>query len=595
MVLSRLLHSALAVWAISLCFPASAIVTPSSTAEQSTSLAALGDAFYSEQVRFDPVNNGTLSGDNRFDDQLNISISPAQRRQHFAKLHQLQQRLQAIPRIQLSDEDALTYDVLAAELRLNLGGETFPDHLLPLSQLDSMPVQLANFGSGQAEQPLNTVKDYQNYLTRIARLPQWIDQSINNMRVGMQRGIVLPRHIVNAMLPPLKELTKALDNNPFYTPAKNFPASFSTADKEKLRQHYSQVIQQQVIPATKRLAAFVENKYLPASRATDGIGALPNGAQWYQQCMRLQTTMDLDPEKIHALGLQEVARIQMELKNLAPKLGYSGDSTQMLTWVRTNPKFLPFKTEAEILDAYRAINEKVKPQLPHLFGHLPKTALDIRAEPELTRAVASDHYSLPSDDGSRPGVFWAVINNPADYNMATMASLFLHEGQPGHHFQLSIQQEAKIPQFRKRALINAYAEGWALYAESLGKEMGLYDDPVMYASNLRLDMVRAVRLVVDTGIHTKGWTHDQAIQYMSLNTGYSESDARNQIERYMAWPGQALGYKLGALKILELRERAKQQLGDKFSLPAFHDAILLEGPLPLSVLDQRINRWVKLQ
>jgi len=293
--------------------------------------------------------------------------------------------------------------------------------------------------------------------------------------------------------------------------------------------------------------------------------------------------------------LNEVSRIHGELAKLAPKLGYSGDPKQLLTWIRTNPKFLTFKSESEILNAYRAINEKVKTQLPRLFGRLPKAPLDIRAEPELTRDVASDHYSLGSDDGSRPGVFWAVITDPAIYNSSTMGSLFLHEGQPGHHFQLSIQQEASLPIFRKRAQINAYAEGWGLYAETLGHEMGLYDDPVMYAGNLRLEMIRAVRLVVDTGLHAKGWTHDQAIAYMMDNAGLSQDQARNQIERYMAWPGQALGYKLGALKIQELRARARQQVGEKFSLAAFHDEVLREGPLPLSVLDAYINRWIARQ
>ena len=558
-------------------------------------LQKLGDEFYLEQARFDPVTNATFTGDNQFDDQLNISISPAERTTHFAKLHQQQQQLKTIARSQLSDEDGLSYDALSALLQLNVEAEQFPDHLLPVSHMDSMPVTLANFGSGQAEQPLKSVADYDAYLKRLSRLPEWIDQSIINMQLGMKQGIVQSRYIVSATLEPLKGLTIALEKSPYYAPVKNMPASFSASDQERLKRQYTEMVTQHIIPSTKKLAEFVEKQYLPASRATDGYGTLPNGKQWYEHNVRMQTTTNLDPETIHTLGLNEVSRIHGELAKLAPKLGYSGDPKQLLTWIRTNPKFLTFKSESEILNAYRAINEKVKTQLPRLFGRLPKAPLDIRAEPELTRDVASDHYSLGSDDGSRPGVFWAVITDPAIYNSSTMGSLFLHEGQPGHHFQLSIQQEASLPIFRKRAQINAYAEGWGLYAETLGHEMGLYDDPVMYAGNLRLEMIRAVRLVVDTGLHAKGWTHDQAIAYMMDNAGLSQDQARNQIERYMAWPGQALGYKLGALKIQELRARARQQVGEKFSLAAFHDEVLREGPLPLSVLDAYINRWIARQ
>jgi uncharacterized protein (DUF885 family) len=308
--------------------------------------------------------------------------------------------------------------------------------------------------------------------------------------------------------------------------------------------------------------------------------------------VRDQTTTELSPEEIHAIGLKEVARIHGELANVAPRLGYEGDPRQLLAWVRTNPKFLPFRSEAQILDAYRAINEKVKTNLPHLFGRKPKAALDIQPEPELSKASASDHYSLPADDGSRPGVFWAVINDPAAYDASTMTALFLHEGQPGHHFQMAMQQEMALPQFRKRAWINAFGEGWALYAETLGGEMGLYQDPAAYVGELRLEIARAARLVVDTGLHAKGWSRDQAVAYWMENVGASQTQARNQIDRYMAWPAQALGYKLGSLKIQELRERARRTLGDRFDIAAFHDAVLAEGALPLSLLDAHIDRWI---
>jgi uncharacterized protein (DUF885 family) len=562
-------------------------------ASPAAALAALAQRYYDAQARLDPVYSATLVGDNRFDDQLPITIAPAQLRQRFAMYQRMQRELAAIDRGRLKPEDALTHELLDRELAGRLAFQKFPDHLLPVQHMNAVPVLLATFGSGQAEQPLKTVAQYDAYLKRISRLPAWVDQAIVNMREGMRRGVVLPKAITTAALPQVQALGQgAVADSPFHAPVKNLPASFSAADKRRLTAAYGQAVGRQVMPAMRKLAAFMEKDYLPAGRDTAGWGALPDGAAWYAQWVRDQTTTDLAPDEIHATGLKEVARIQGELAVLAPRLGYEGDPRQLLAWVRTNDKFLPFRSEAQILDAYRAINDKVKAQLPRLFGRQPRAALDILPEPELTRATASDHYSLPAEDGSRPGVYWAVITDPARYDMTTMTALFLHEGQPGHHFQMAMQQEMALPQFRKRAWINAFGEGWALYAETLGREMGLYEDPAAYVGQLRLELFRAARLVVDTGLHAKGWTRDQAVAYLMDNVGFSEAQARNQIHRYMAWPGQALGYKLGSLKIQELRERARQKLGDRFSIAAFHDAVLGEGALPLSLLDTHIDRWI---
>ena len=566
-------------------------------AQPSAALAALAERYYDEQARMDPVFSATLIGDNRFDDQLPITIAPAQRQKRFAMYHRLQAQLRSIDRRRLDSSDALSYDLLARELDTHAAFERFDDHLLPLPQLGAVPVMLANFASGQAEQPLKTVAQHEAYLKRIARLPAWTDQAMANMREGMRRGIVLPRPVVTAALAQVRTLgSDKLADNPFHAAVAALPPSASDADRQRLTAAYDDTIAHQVAPAMRRLAEFVERDYLPASRDSAGWGALPNGAAWYRQWVRDQTTSDLSPEQIHAVGLKEVARIHGELARVAPQLGYDGDPKQLLAWVRTSKKFHPFHAEGEILDAYRGINEKVKANLPRLFGRSPKATLDIRPEPELTRASASDHYSLPAEDGSRPGVYWAVINDPADYDATTMTALFLHEGQPGHHFQMALQQEmAALPTFRKRAWINAFGEGWALYAETLGREMGLYDDPAAYVGELRLEIFRAARLVVDTGIHAKGWSRDQAIAYLVDNCGFSQAQAANQIDRYMAWPGQALGYKLGALKIQELRERARRTLGGAFDMAAFHDAVIGEGSLPLSLLDAHIDRWIAAQ
>jgi uncharacterized protein (DUF885 family) len=287
-----------------------------------------------------------------------------------------------------------------------------------------------------------------------------------------------------------------------------------------------------------------------------------------------------------------VARLHAELAAVAPKLGYEGDPRTLLAWVRTSEGFRPFRSEQEILAAYRALDARVKARLPALFGRAPRAALDIRPEPELTRAAASDHYALPAADGSRPGIFWAVINDPKDYDASTMAALFLHEGQPGHHFQMALQQEMPLPRLRRHLWVNAFGEGWALYAETLGEELGLYADPVARVGALRLEMLRAARLVVDTGLHARGWTREQAIAYWVENVGSSQAQAANQVDRYMAWPAQALGYKVGSLQIQALRRRAQEALGTAFALSEFHDAVLGAGALPLSLLERRIGFWL---
>ncbi len=306
--------------------------------------------------------------------------------------------------------------------------------------------------------------------------------------------------------------------------------------------------------------------------------------------------MPLTPEEVHATGLKEVTRIQQQWVTLGPKLGYTGEPLGLPQWVTAQAKFKSFTTDAQVLDAYRAIDARVKSKLPAMFSLLPKAQIELQLEPELTKATASDHYTPPAADGSHPGVFWPVVNDPKDYSRVGMVTLFLHEGQPGHHLHAALLKELDIPDFRKFNTENmnsaAYTEGWALYSESLGMEMGFYDDPEAYFGHLNAELMRAVRLVVDTGLHAKGWTREQAIAYMAKNLGWSEARATNQVERYMVWPAQALAYKTGALKILELRERAQKALGDKFSLPAFHAVVIGDGTLPLPILEARVDRWI---
>jgi uncharacterized protein (DUF885 family) len=572
---------------------ANAASTPAPAKKQLEKLAA---AFYHERSSFDPMY-ATANGDGRYNDQIGMMISPKRRAAHFAAYRKMQKQLAAMPRQRLSAKDALTWDMLAFEFDSALSMAAFPEHLLPLNHFEHIPGVLANYAGGTASQPLATVRQQYDYLARLNQLPAWIDQAIVNMKQGVRSGIVQPKPIIVAMLPQFKQLrSDTPEASIYYSPVKNFPASFSSADKHKLTAAYRSTVADRLMPALERLARYLETEYLPAGRASTGMSELPNGAAWYQALVKDRTTLSLTPDQIHANGVKEVARIEQEWVTLGPKMGYTGVPNELPQWVTAQAKFKSFKTEAEVLDAYRAIDARVKTKLPAMFSLLPKAQIELQLEPELTRATASDHYTPPAADGSHPGVFWAVVNDPKAYSRTGMVTLFLHEGQPGHHLHAALLKELDLPDFRKfnseNLNIAAYTEGWALYAETLGHDMGLFDDPEAYFGHLNAELMRAVRLVVDTGIHAKGWSREQAIAYMAKALGWSEARARNQIERYMVWPAQALSYKSGSLKILELRERARQALGDKFTLTKFHEVVIGDGTLPLSILERRVDAWI---
>jgi len=560
-------------------------------------LAKLAAAFHTARCKFDPLLFATANGDTRYDDQIGLAISPKVRAAQFNLYRTLQKQLMAVNRSQLGAQEQLTYDLLTYELNNAMQMESFPDHLLPLNQMDNVPSTLANYASGTGSQPLETVKQYQAYLNRLNQLPAWIDQAIANMREGMRKGVVHPKAITSAMLPQLQNLRASSPQaSVFYSPVTRFPASFSEADKKKLTAAYLNTVDHKVAPALNRLVSFLEHEYLPAGRSTTGWSALPNGAAWYAAHIKDSTNLPLPAEEIHALGLKEVARIQQQMAALAPKLGYDGPTSKLPQWVSAQTSYNIFTTDEQVLDAYRAIYAQVQAKLPAYFSLVPKAKLELHLEPELTRATASDHYTPSAADGSHPGVFWPVVNDPKQYSRVDMVSLFLHEGVPGHHLHAALLKEIDLPDFRKFSTENpnsaAFTEGWALYSETLGKEMGLYEDPVAYFGHLNAEMLRAARLVVDTGMHAKGWTREQAISYLSEVLGWDEARSRNQIERYMVLPAQALSYKIGSLKILELRARAQQALGDKFSYQKFHEVVIGDGTLPMPILEQRVDRWI---
>ena len=573
---------------------AASATQPASAAERQVD--RLAARFYDARARFDPLLYATANGDSRYDDRIGMAIDPKVRARYFAANHQLLNELQKIDRARLGDKARLNYDILAFEIRSQLDLERFPEHLLPLNHFDNIPSTLANYASGTGSQPLTTPAQYRAYLARLEQLPAWIAQAIANMKEGVKKGVVQPKAITAKMLPQFRQLAATdAEASIFYTPIKNLPAGFSDQDKKALTAGYRQAAQK-IDAALGRLNTFLEKDYLPAGRTTAGYGALPDGAAWYQARIRNNTNLDLTPAEIHALGEKEVARIRAQMATLAPKLGYDGPLKTFPQWVAAQSRFKPFKTDREVLDRYRAIYAAVEAKLPQYFTLLPKAKLDIQLEPELTRATASDHYTPVAADGSHPGVFWAVVNDPKDYSTVGMTSLFLHEGVPGHHLHAALLKELPLPDFRKffteHPSAAAYTEGWALYCETLGREFGLYDDPAAYYGHLNDELLRAVRLVVDTGMHAQGWSREQAVAYMMDNLGYSEARAANQVERYMVWPGQALAYKVGALKILELRARAQKELGPKFSYAKFHEVVLGDGTLPLPILQAQVEKWI---
>jgi uncharacterized protein (DUF885 family) len=486
---------------------------------------------------------------------------------------------------------------LLREVQLAIDGDAFPGHLMPIDHYGGVPVLLSMLGSGDQLQPLKTPADYDNYLKRLLRLPAWNQQAIANMREGVRTGYTVPRALVESALPIFGKLAEPdFDKSDFSAALKIMPASFKPAERMRITQAYERAFSAQVQPAMASLLGFLKAEYLAACRTSSGLAALPNGAAYYRHLVRLHTASELAPETIHTVGLSEVARIRGEMAKVMVQMKFEArtdnPTTEFLRWHAEQPRFRPYKTSQEIVDTYVALNQRIAPQLTQWFGRMPKQPLVIRPVPQIQVAAGDSYYNPPAPDGSRPGTFFVWVDEPGKVNDSTVSSLLLHEGQPGHHFQMSLQQELALPDFRKYGWSTAYGEGWALYAETLGRELGLYDDPNQYLGHLKLELMRAVRLVADTGLHAKGWSREQTIRYMMDTEGKSEPDARAATERYIAFPGQALGYKIGALRFQALRERARVALGDKFSAREFHDLMLSEGIVPLDVLDRMVDAWI---
>ncbi len=562
----------------------------------SSPLAALFTNYWEEQARLFPLQ-ATAQGDNRFNDQLPNSGTRAFRQSQRSLYERYQSQLARLDRSRLTAADQTSYDVFAYEMTSRLASLKQPTWTMPFTQFSGLPIELAQLGAGTGAQPFKTVQDYEDWLARVRQFPAWADTAAADFRHGMHTGVVLPKVLVQKMIPQLEALAVAEpEQSVFYGPIKLLPPTFSAADKQRLTAAYAQAIRTQLVPTYQRLATFLRNEYLPAARTSTGIAAVPGGADMYTTAVTYWTTTTRTPEEIYQTGLSEVARIKGEMEQVRQQVGYAGTLPELLASLSTDPKFRPYKTPEDVLNGFRAIQGRVEPGLPRLFGRMPKTAFEIRQTEAFRAASASAQYNRGAADGSRPGIFYVPILDATKFKTPGMESLFLHEAIPGHHFQVSLQQEnTQLPKFQRFAFYSAFSEGWALYTESLGKELGMYTDPYQYLGALSAEMHRAIRLVVDVGMHAKDMTREQAIAYMLANEATTEQGATAEIERYMAWPGQALAYKTGQLKIRELRTRYEKQLGPKFSLKAFHDELLLDGAMPLAVLEHRMDAWAARQ
>ena len=535
----------------------------------------------------------TQIGDHRYDHRLAINIDA----QHRAAQRQLYQetldQLAAIDRSALAPAERLFHEVLDRSVRLRLEAGRFPTHLLPVRQLGSLVIEFPLMGSGGGIHPFKTVADYDNFLQRIDGFAAWVDSAIVNMREGIQRGVVQPRAVIDRTLPQLDAMLVADPQaSLFYQPIRLLPADFSSADGERLSRAFQTAIEDKILPTYRKLSAFVRNEYLPATRQTTAWSALPDGEAWYDYLVRSQTTTDLTPDEIFQLGLDEIARIRQEMERLRRDSKFSGTIEEFAKHLSQNtPR--PHRSRPALVAAYQAIDRIVQPQLAKLFGRIPAATFEVRAIEEFREQSAPSQYWSPAPDGSRPGIFYVnargIENNPR----RPSEPLFLHEAIPGHHFQISLQMERNdLPRFQRFGGNSAFSEGWALYAESLGHELGLYADTEQYFSRLNSELFRAARLVVDVGLHRKNWSRAQALKFMAETTFSNEDGVASEIDRYIANPAQALTYKIGQLAISAIRAKAETALGNRFDIRAFHDELLKDGALPMSVLQAKMARWI---
>lgn len=556
-------------------------------------LAAVVDSWYERWLELNPLD-ASAQGDHRYDARFGDYLSPTWLADSLANEQDSLEELRAVDPAGLSDSDRITFDAFKYGREIAIEGYRYPAELLPVDQLFGRPAQFAVIGAGGDVHPFVTVQDYDNFLARMDGFVAWVEQAINNMRSGAVKGVVQPRVVIERAIPQLSALAvEDPKESVLWRPILNLPPGLSVPDRQRIVTAWERKLGEAVLPAIRRLRDYLENDYLAHTRPSVGLSALPNGAAWYAYCVRLHTTTSLTPQQVHELGLSEVARIRAAMERLKTQVGHTGDLRSLFEKLRGDPRFVASDVEA-LLAGYRDLKSRVASAMPRQFAIAPKADFEIRpVEAFREQSAASASYRPGSPDGKRPGVFYVNTWDLPSRPTYLMQAIYLHEAVPGHHFQVSLAQEMdELPRFRRHAEFTAYDEGWGLYAESLGRELGLYDDPYSELGALMMEVWRAVRLVVDTGLHSQGWTREQAIDYMRANTSIGRADIVAEVERYIAQPGQALAYKVGEIRIRALRRESERTLGARFDVREFHTQVLAGGSLPLSVLEEQIRRWL---
>jgi uncharacterized protein (DUF885 family) len=548
---------------------------------------AAQNVLFEEQYETDLRNfpeRATAYGDYRYNDKLAERSLDAITRYHKIDVDFLT-RLVAIPTAGFSDQDQLSHDLLIRVLQQRIADYELKEYEMPINQQNGIQTSLADL---PLSVPFDSVKHYEDYIARLHQIPRVLSQTTEVLRAGMKDKL-MPVHFLIEKLPV--QCQGIIDADPFLLPTKKFPADISPDDQKRLTKQITDAINSDVMPAYKTFAAFLRAEYAPAGRTTLSVESLPDGVKRYENDIYGRTTTHMTPDDIHKLGLREIDRIQAEMTAIAKKAGFA-DLASFRASLKTNPKYIPTSAD-QILDDFRRYIAQMEPKLTELFTLLPKSPVTVEAIPAF-QAAAATHYVTGTPDGKRPGRVVVATSNFAERSLVDDEAIAYHEGVPGHHMQLSVQQQLTgMPKFRLHGLgFNAYIEGWALYAEELGKEVGFYQDPVSDYGRLSSELFRAVRLVVDTGIHSKGWTRDQVVDFFRKSGAVDEPTIQSETDRYIAWPAQALSYKLGQLKIRELRERARKELGPKFDLRKFHDEMLDGGTLPLDLLEARTDKWI---
>jgi len=558
--------------------------TTSSVESRLATQNALFEEVYQADLKNSP-ERATAFGDYRYNDQLGDRSLAAIDRRHAQDVAALA-RLKSISAVGFPDQDALSHDLLVRVLQQRLNDYSLKEYEMPVDQINGAHTGLADL---PLSMPFDSVKHYEDYIARLHQIPRVLSQTTEVLRAGMKDNLMPVRFLVEKVPGQCEGI---IASNPFAIPTKKFPAGISAEDQKRLTAEIDDAISKEVFPAYRTFAAFITTDYAPHGRTALSVASLPDGARRYQNDMLARTTTNLTPNDIHELGLNEVARITAEMTALAHKAGFA-DLAAFRASINSNPRWTPTSAE-QILDDFRHYIAQMQPKLPELFTFIPGSPVTVEAIPSF-QAAESTHYQSGTPDGKRPGRVSVATSDFAHRTLVLDEAVAYHEGIPGHHMQISVQQQLKgLPKFRLHTGFSAYTEGWALYAEQLGKEVGFYQDPVSDYGRLNSELFRAVRLVVDTGIHAQGWSRDQVVEYMRKND-VNEPLIQSETDRYIAWPGQACSYKLGQLKILELRGRAKKELGPKFDIRTFHDEILSGGSLPLDLLDARTNQWIAAQ